>query len=926
MFRLQPSSEALIEKLVRARFKSFSQVNAQKVAEFSGGNARIAIALAGAIDKNETIANLTDEELFRRLFEQRHGSNPALLLIAQACSLVYSFQGEALTGPSAELPVFAALTGRSGNEVHQGVAELLGRDLVQQRGVWRAVLPHAIANRLAKMGLCSFPAEMTDQQLASDASERLRKSFSRRLGYLHDDARAVQIAEQWLAKGGSLGDAGALSHLGMAMFENIAPVAPEAVLAAIERADPKDLAHRDRFIHVLRSIAYDADLFERSARLLMRLEAQERDDSSRREPFHNFAALFFIILSGTRASVEQRLALLDALLRSDKPEERAAGVHALRNMLEVIHFSSGFSFDFGARPRDYGYWPKNGGEVTHWFISVLKLTERVALSDLPVSAEARRSLAGQLRGLWTLISVHGELERVCRTIAKGAFWREGWIAICQTLHYDGKGMAAAAKAKLQKLEGALRPSGLVQKVRAIVLSTGSHGLDLDDFDDEEEAVGTLDRPDRIAVALGRDVAHDPSALTTLAAELTSVQGAGRLWRFGQGMASAAPDPESIWTLLVDQFTATPERTRNAFLFRGFLQGLTERDATLANALLDSAVSHPALAAWFPELQASVMIDDQGVKRLHQSLRSGKAPVWQFNYLKFGRAADPIPGRELKKLLTELASKDGGFEVAVEILSQRLFSDRSQKRAINPELIAAGRQLLKQLAFSKRGKKDDHQIGELIKVCLSGPSADDDVKDICARLLAAIAARKTYGFEYDQLLQGLFKAQPKAALDGFFGSSNEDLNRACQLMRDISHHHTNPLDFVPVATLLAWCEAERGERYPLMAKVVSVFAGKAADAEAPALKWSDAATALLEKAPDKIEILKIFIQRFRPMSWSGSRAAVMEARLPLLTAMGKHREGVFATIARVEAERFKQEIELERKHETERDKEADERFE
>jgi hypothetical protein len=472
----------------------------------------------------------------------------------------------------------------------------------------------------------------------------------------------------------------------------------------------------------------------------------------------------------------------------------------------------------------------------------------------------------------------------------------------------------------------LRPSGLVQKVRAIVLSTGSHGLDLDDFDDEEEAVGALDRPDRIAVALGRDVAHDPSALTTLAPELTSGQDAGRLWRFGQGMASAAPDPESIWALLVDQFAATPERERNAFVFRGFLQGLTERDATHANAVLDSAVSHPALAAWFPELQASVTIDEQGVKRLHQSLRSGKAPVWQFNYLKFGRAADPIPGRELKTLLTELASKDGGYDVAVEILSQRLFSDKRQKRAIDQELIVAGRQLLKQLAFSKGSNKDHHQIGQLTKWCLSGPDADDDVKDICVRLLAAIAARKTYGFEYDRLLQGLFKAQPEAALDGFFGGSNEDRERACQLMRDISHHHNNPLDFVPVATLLAWCETKQGNRYPLMAKVVSVFAGKSGDAEAPALKWSDAAAILLEKAPDKIEILKILIKRFRPMTWSGSRAAIMETRLPLLTAMEKHRDEAFATLARVQAERFKQEIELERKHETERDKDADERFE
>ena len=102
-------------KLVGARFKGISQVDAKTVATFSGGTkcARCARGLAGTIGKNETLAGLTDEELFGRLFRQRHGHDASLLLIAQAASLVYSFQGEATTGEGAELPVFAAMTGNA---------------------------------------------------------------------------------------------------------------------------------------------------------------------------------------------------------------------------------------------------------------------------------------------------------------------------------------------------------------------------------------------------------------------------------------------------------------------------------------------------------------------------------------------------------------------------------------------------------------------------------------------------------------------------------------------------------------------------------------------------------------------------------------------------------------------------------------------
>ena len=54
VFTLESSSPELIEKLVRRRFPDISQIDARTVAEFSGGNARIAITLAATVERNET--------------------------------------------------------------------------------------------------------------------------------------------------------------------------------------------------------------------------------------------------------------------------------------------------------------------------------------------------------------------------------------------------------------------------------------------------------------------------------------------------------------------------------------------------------------------------------------------------------------------------------------------------------------------------------------------------------------------------------------------------------------------------------------------------------------------------------------------------------------------------------------------------------
>jgi hypothetical protein len=77
VFALKPSSTELIESLIKHRFHEISVVDAHTIAVFSEGNARIAIALADTVGKNEKIAGLSDEELFQRLFQQRHEPDPS---------------------------------------------------------------------------------------------------------------------------------------------------------------------------------------------------------------------------------------------------------------------------------------------------------------------------------------------------------------------------------------------------------------------------------------------------------------------------------------------------------------------------------------------------------------------------------------------------------------------------------------------------------------------------------------------------------------------------------------------------------------------------------------------------------------------------------------------------------------------------------
>ena len=88
VFEVQVASTELIEKLLQKRFPKLSQVDTRTAADFSGGNRRIAIALADTVSRGGTLASLSDTQLFERLFMQRQGQDRLLLEMAQACALV----------------------------------------------------------------------------------------------------------------------------------------------------------------------------------------------------------------------------------------------------------------------------------------------------------------------------------------------------------------------------------------------------------------------------------------------------------------------------------------------------------------------------------------------------------------------------------------------------------------------------------------------------------------------------------------------------------------------------------------------------------------------------------------------------------------------------------------------------------------------
>jgi hypothetical protein len=922
VFELLPSSEELVGQLIKQRFPDLSVIDARTAAEFSGGNARIALALAATVGRNESLSGLADRELFQRLFQQRHEHDGGLLQAAQACALVYSFEGEALTGDDAELLRLAALIGADPAALFRSVSELLRRDLAQRRGVWRAVLPHAIANRLAAAALQDIPFAAIEAQLINGAPARLLKSFSRRLGYLETSPEAVRIATTWLAPGGLLSEVGDLNDLGRSMFNNIAPVAPEETLAAMERGlAAAPVAWANDLVELSRSLAWDPALFDRSVTLMAKIAARG-DKAGAGEAI---TALFQLYLSGTRASIEQRARLAENFLLSADPALRSAGLLALGGLLVGWHFTSGHHFQFGARSRDVGYWPRREEDVREWFDTAFGLARRVSAESVAVAPEVRRMVAKRFRGLWTGAGMYDALEEISRSMMEQGHWSEGWIAARQTFRYDHEAFSPEVKKRLLTLEAFLRPRDLVEKVRSVVLREGASIIDFDGFDLDaekaEEERGGYQHAVQIAEVLGEAAARDDAAFRELLPELLS--GRGLLLGFGCGLATACALPEELWSRLVTQLGLAPENDCNTQILGGFLTGLNRRDPGLVRTLLDQSVEHDILSPWLPVLQTSVPVDADGIKRLTRALAGARAPIGSYRSLAYGRVTDPIPGDRLRALLILIAAKPGGHDVAMEILSMRLHSDDAEHRPSNPDLAAAGRALLAQLPFSHDDRDGSYRLQLVAKAALKGAVGADTARLVWRNFVAAVARKETYAFEQQGLVKALLSTQPAALLDEITSGDDNTTGEMLRLLRDAGQVDGNPVDAIPAETLLAWCGAAPATRFLQAAAIITPVTG---GADGAAAQWTPSAQALLEEAPDRVAVLDKLLTRFKPAGWSGSFAAILDSRAALLLGLSEHHDHHLAEHAVRAHETLQLQIAAERKWETQKHRSRDERFE
>ena len=929
-FRLDSSSDEIIRDILFRKFPSLSQVDIETATKFAGGNARLALALAGTCTTTGELAQLQDEALFRRLFFQQRETDSALLNSAETCSLLYSFDFEETTEGS-ELETLAGIAEVSVSKLFGDVRELENRGLVQRRGRWRAVLPHAISNRLAAKALRRIPPGIVEQLLTDSTTNRVTKSFAHRLGFLHQSEQAQRIVLKWLAPGGRMGNLSRLSEDDYDLFIRIAPVNQKATLDAVFRclSEPlseKDLYLVDRFSQTTRSLAYEPDNFDRAIEILIRFALLRIQDNSQRDlASETICTLFYPRYSGTHATIEQRATVIQQLLSSSDEDRIKLGCDLLAATLKTEDLQVLHSFEFGAHQRDFGWRAKTDEEFKSWFKTFVSIAQIAGGQANSTGLNIRHKFAQNFPGLWERVGICNELEKAAEKFHSVDGWADGWNATRLLLSYADE-LPEESKAQLKSLCEKLKPSELTAEIRAKVLSDWSYSLSINTGNGVDSWTNYCNEFKQLGIEFGKE-----ASWSQLLPELLSRNDSQFVSSFAVGVGSSVQDirqlfdkAKTVWYSIEEQSRAIQFMTAT---FCGWAQDRKKEETTDALLWL---LQDETWGQFFPAFEYGVPLDDSSYERLKTSLELGFADASQYFVLHYPKSEN-FNTKELGELLNLIAAKEEGKPVVAATLAQMTYGSEEKPSAYRARLLECSIQFLKSIDESVLSRNEYSRTPDFVYVVafvLKEGVEEEFFDSLLERFLEIHLQPTVPTMGRGRFLEPFFEFWPRETIEKVYAlSESTDSSAARRLIRSFDNYRReNPMTKAPVDQLLGWCKSDQG-KIDFLTNNFPVFANeKNLERHGETLGMSELFRELFNQTTAKNRMLDLIKKRVYPSSWSGSLARIIRLRTQTLDELKVGQNQQTVEMVAAHQEELLEFAKAEELRESETDKRENERFE
>lgn len=888
------SSDKIIEKYIKNNFNYINHSNLQTIIEMSGGNFRMAKYLSSSLNEIHSIGILNSSQILDRLFMNGKTPNLQLAKTADVCSLLFSFNFET------ELDYFVSISGISTRDLYENINILVDMKLIQVRRKMRAVLPHALANTLAIRFLKS--AKSSDIINALIGNDRVFLSFSRRLKFLHTSKEAKEIACLLLENYELFRNFEDIESSRIEIIYNLTYVIPEIIKHKIISISDinfftKNNKNYNIFVNILLFLSYESIGFDDVISSLFDFACSEEIGDNYNSIRDRVDNLFHLMLSGTHATVDQRLIAIKSLLISNNPIRSSLGVHLINEMFKTTSFIA-HNFDFGSMKRDYGYHPKTNSDQYEWYLKVLEFCTYY-LNDIKYRDSIKMLISNNFRSL-AKVGLLDEIDKIIQDVIIYDTWPEMWISIHVALRFDKEIIPDKIILKLQNLLDLTKPINLIDEFKVYVSNNKRIFYTIDDIDLDSNKNSIS------AYTIGQRFGENIDIVQENLSLLVETDNY-KLLDFGTGLVNSKTPFEILFNIIFKYILDSKSDIR-PIIINGMFRGI-ENEKKMIISSLQRILSNEKTKNYFPYLLSAVKIDSDYIVLIKQALTSSSIPLYYFKDIVF--ALDNLSSEEVIDLLHFIPISNEGIELRIDILASFISNNK-----FDDKFLEISANSLSCYDFSSNFSRNSHINYEFTivsqKVFTSKEFIIQAIK-IFEKINNSLLTNFVSFYDIRSVLNPIIVNFSTEFLDIFFQNDSDFSNiYKKNFFNGIYEDNQGPLSFINEETLIEWIE--NTGKYDFLLKYSKLFYKIEND-----YAWTKLGLIYISRAEttSNVEIIERLVERLYPNSWEGSLADILTLRLKLIEHIANSQNDVISNHARTLLIKMKDRIYFEKKHYEER---------
>ncbi|MBS1775502.1 MAG: hypothetical protein JSS64_04390 [Bacteroidetes bacterium] len=555
--------------------------------------------------------------------------------------------------------------------------KFLNDDIIERRGTYYIVKPTILAINLAADWLLHTDKDKIIEIIQELKEVKLEDKFLERLTDLDQLDKAKDIVKELWGANASFSSAEVLNtSWGSLLFRYVVEVNPVATANALETSFGKMTKDeilkieegRRNLVWALEKLCFRKETFNTAAKILYSFAVSENETWGNNST-NQFRQLFQLFLSGTEASLKERLEIIKWGLGKNDDDYTQIAIQAMGRGLINDHYTRmGGAEKQGSSVPLQDYYP-TWNEIREYWFEIISILTEIAVSKSTHSELAQEKIAHSIRSLLRDRESKIVIDSIRKIIAvRGNLWTEALNNLRMTLGFE-KHLPKDIVDEINLLIVDLTPTDTKNQ---LLLKVTKPEWDTYEKDDENNYI---DKPKLNAEAFAQKLFDEKTSWIEYISDL--LQGEQRqAFAFGSKVGELTTDKENLIDIAVKALQNIKKENQNSELIAGILFG--SKSKMLSEKTIDRFIETEEIRQHAFYLTRVVGSNYSDIEKLFLLVDKFGFSINLFQNFQYGRALDILTNEEVLKLCDKISQYgNSGKWTALSLLYMFCYSSEEK---------------------------------------------------------------------------------------------------------------------------------------------------------------------------------------------------------------------------------------------------------